>query len=123
MALKKFGDGTYIFGFGDGSAAAIKAAVGLTPQKLTISGEPEFVAEAQDEEGYTAALAVADDKQTFTVEGFITNLAAYNATGANFAFDGKFFIVTGRNKDMEPRMYQKGTLTGVCYTKITAEVP
>lgn len=123
MAFRKFGDGSYRFGIDSVEAAEIKALVGLTPQKISFQGEPEFVAEAMDEEGLVAAMAVAQDKKTFTMEGYITDLALFEATGAAFEFDGRYYVVTGRNRDAAPREYEKGTLTGVSYLGITGEVP
>lgn len=123
MAFQKFGDGTYRFGIDSVEAGAIKAAVGLTPQKISFQGEPEFQAEALDENGLAAAYAVGQDKQNFTMEGFITDLALFTAVGANFEFDGRFYIVTGRGRDAAPREYEKGTLTGVSFLGITAVVP
>ncbi len=123
MAFQKFGDGSYRFSLDSVEAAAIKAAVGLTPQKISFQGEPEFMAEAIDEEGLVAAMAVAQDKKTFTMEGYITDLALFEATGASFTFDGNFYVVTGRNREAAPREYEKGTMTGVYHAGITAVVP
>lgn len=122
MAFTKFGDGSYKFSFGSGEAATIATAVGLKPQELRISGEPEFTAEAIDEEGEVAAFAVAQDKKTFTLEGYITDEVLFEAEGLDFTFDGRFFIVTGRERTVAARDYQKGNLTGVSYAKITSQV-
>lgn len=122
MALQKFGDGSYRFGINSAEALAIRNAVGLAPQKISRQGEPEFTATAEDETGYVAALAVADDKQTFTMEGYIVDLAKFLATGGSFTLDGKFYVVTGRGQDSEPKLYEKGTLTGMFHSKITGPV-
>lgn len=122
MAFEKFGDGSYRFGIDSVEAAAIKASTGLVPQKISFQGEPEFVAEATNELGLAAAMAVAQDKQTFTMEGNIVDLALYQAVGASFTFDGRFYIVTGRSRDVAPREYEKGTLTGVSYLGVTGPV-
>jgi hypothetical protein len=122
MAFKKFGDGNYRFSFQSGEAAAIAAAVGLKPQELRVSGEPEFVAEALDEEGEVAAMAVGQDKKTFTMDGYITNPTLFEEEGLDFTFDGRFYIVTGRERTVATREYEKGQLSGVSHAGVTAEI-
>lgn len=122
MAFTKFGDNTYKFSFDAAEAAAIAAATGLKPQELQINSEPEYVAEALDEAGETAAVAVGEDKRTFTMSGYIVDETKFDEQGLDFTFDSKFFIITGRQKTEAARDYAKGQLTGVSYKNVTAEI-
>ena len=118
MAFQQYGDTTYRFGFGDAAATAIATAVGMAPQTLSISSTPEFTAEAKNEDGLTASFVVGDDKSTFTMSGFIKDVDLFNATGATFTFDGRFYIVTDRKRDVSNTDYEKGEMTGVSYALI-----
>lgn len=118
MAFTQYGDNTYRFGFGDAGATAIAAAVGLKPQTLSVSSQPEFTAEAKNEDGLTASFVVGDSKSTFTMSGFIDDVDLFNATGATFTFDGRFYIVTDRKRDVSNTDFEKGEMTGVSYPLI-----
>jgi len=128
MSFTQFGDAKYKFGYANGevttsdAAAAIETATGLAPMELQISSEPEFIAEAEGPDGTVEGLAVAQDKYTFTVDGYITNRSKFEEDGLDFTFDGKFFIITGRQDTKGSKVFQKGQLTGVCYQGITAEI-
>lgn len=122
MSFKKFGDSSYRFGFESGEASTIATAVGLKPQELRLSSEPEAQAEALDEEGEVAAVAVGQDKRNFTLDGYITDLTKFNAEGSSFEFDGRFYIVMGRERTVATRAYEKGQLTGVSYKKVTSAI-
>jgi len=124
MAFTKHGDDTYEFSFDSVEATAIATATGIKPQELEIQGEPEFVAEAQDEEGATACVAVSNEtKRTFTLRGYLVNPETFNGASLTFTFDGKFYIVTGRNKTVANRDFVKAELTGISYDLITAPTP
>lgn len=121
MSFTKHGDTSYEFSFDSAEATAIAAATGIKPQELEIQQEPEYVAEAQNEEAITAAVAVADEtKRTFTLRGYLVNKATYEGSGMTFEFDGKFYIVTGRNRTTASREFVKAELTGVSYDLIAA---
>ena len=119
-AYTQYGSADYRFGFQDPAAATIAASVGLKPQTLSISSEPEFTAEAKNEDGLTEAFVVADDKKTFTMSGYVTDLAAFNTTGASFTFESDFFIVTSKKRDVANNDFQKGELNGVSYPLINS---
>ena len=118
MSFRQYGNGEYVFGFNDPAAAALAAAVGLKPQTLKVSGEPEFTAEAKDEEGMTAAFAVGDDMRNIQLNGFLVDEGLFDGA-REFEFDGSFFIVTGRNKDVANTEFKKGDLTARAFSKIT----
>lgn len=118
MAFTQHGDQTYTFGFQDGAAAVIAATVGLKPQTLSISGEAEFTAEAQNENGEVAAVVVGPDKRSFTMSGYVVDAALLEAAG-NFTYDGKFFIITGRKIDTSNSEFTKGEISGTSYSNIT----
>ena len=120
MAFTKYGDGSYRFAFDSAEAAAIAAAVGLKPQEMQINSEPEFVAKAEDG-GLVAAMAVSPDKDSFTMSGYIVDLALFKA-GGTFTFDSKFFVVTGRQRGVNGKEYEKGQLSGEHHSLITAVI-
>jgi hypothetical protein len=112
------GNQDYRFGFKDPAAENIADAVGLKPQTLSISGEPEFTAEGKNLEGLTEAFVVAKEKFSFTMSGFIVDLENFGAPGATFDYDGNHFIVTGRKRDVSSQDFQKGEITGMSYPLI-----
>lgn len=120
MAFTQYGDNNYEFGFADAGATAIADAVGLKPQTLSVSKTPEFTAEAKNEDGMTASFVVGDMKGTFTMSGFVTDKALFNATSASFTYDGDFYIVTDRKMDTSNADFVKGEMTGVSYALIDA---
>lgn len=127
MAFTQFGDNKYTFAFAAAgsttavAAAAIEAATGLAPMELQISSEPEFTAEAEGPDGTIEGLAVAQDKFTFTLSGFVTDTAKFNELGLEFTHDDHFFIITGRQLTQGNKVFQKGQLSGAAYAGITAE--
>ena len=118
MSFQQHGSADYVFSFDDADAAAIAAAVGIKPQTLSLNYEPEFQAEATDENGEVAAVAVGQDKVTFTLDGYVTDLALAK-TGASFEYDGRYFIVQGRKIDTSNTDFRKGQLTGTSYAGVT----
>ena len=126
MAFTQFGLNKYKFSFkGAGTAAveaaAIETATGIAPLTLQISSEPEFIAEAEGSTGSMEAMAVAEDKHSFTLEGYLTDLTKFNEVGLDFTHDGKFFVVTGRTLGKATKEFQKATLTGMSHAGITAQ--
>lgn len=119
--IQEHGDGNYIFGWGDEDALAIATATGLVPQTLKLSGAAEYVSKAEDEEGVPAAMAVAPDGRTFTMTGYIVDLIKFKAA-ASFNFDGKYYVITGRNRDYENKEYVKAEFSGEQHDKITGPV-
>ena len=119
MAFTQHGDTDYEFGFDSAEASAIAAAVGLKPQTLSLSFEPEFQAEAQDEFGNVASVVVGDDMINFTMAGYVVDEALLKAA-TNFEFDGRYFIIQGRKLDRANKEFLQGELTGKSYIGITA---
>lgn len=119
MAFTQKGDLTYVFGFNDASAEAIAAAIGIKPQTLSISTEPEFTAEAKNEDGETASYVKGGDKSTFTLTGFLVNEGLFDAA-SDFNFAGDFFIVNNRKLDKSNTDFQKAEITGMSYPLITS---
>jgi hypothetical protein len=129
MSFTQFGDIKYKFGYTNDTqtsavaAAAIETATGLAPQELSISGEPEFVAEAEGGGGTVEAVAVAQKKYSFTLTGVITDREKFMEDGLSFTHDGKFFIVTGDQDNKASKEFQKGQLTGMCWAGVTGLTP
>jgi hypothetical protein len=120
MASIQYGSADYTFGFDDAEAEAIAAAIGLKPQTLSVTGEPEFTAEAKNLDGMTEAYVVADMKFQFTMAGFVVDRALL-LQGGSFTYDGRLFIVSGVKLDIANTDFQKGETNGVSYPLITAE--
>jgi len=121
MSFQQHGSADYKFAFDDMDAAAIAAAVGVKPQTLSLSYEPEFTAEATDEGGMVAAVAVGEDKINFTLDGYVTDESLIK-TGASFEYDGRYFIVMGRKIDTGSTTFKKGQLTGMSYVNVDGPV-
>ena len=119
MAFTQNGSTDYTFGFDSVDAAAIASAIGLKPQTLSLNYEPEFTAEAQDENGEVASVVVGQDKIGFTMSGYITDEALLKAAG-NFSYDGRFFIIMGRKIDHSNTEFRKGEITGTSYAGIAS---
>lgn len=119
MASIQYGSADYVFGFDDPEAEAIAAAVGIKPQTLSVSGEPEFTAEAKNLDGMTEAFVVADKKFTFTMSGFVVDKELV-AAGGSFSYDGRFYILTGNKVDISNTDFQKAEVTGMSFPLITA---
>ena len=109
--FSQFGDLDYKFGFNDVGAAAIAAACGMKPQTLSISGEPEFVADAENADGLVASTVVGPDKFTFTMAGYIVDRELFDSA-SNFTYDGRFFVIKGRKVDVANKEFNKGELSG-----------
>jgi hypothetical protein len=121
MSFQQHGSADYKFAFDDVDAAAIAAAVGVKPQTLSLSYEPEFTAEATDENGEVAAVAVGQDKINFTLDGYVVDESLIK-TGASFEYDGRYYIVMGRKIDTGNTAFKKGQLTGMSYANVTEPV-
>jgi hypothetical protein len=125
----QFGDIKYKFAFTNATqatavaAAAIETATGIAPQELQISGEPEFVAEADGPDGTVEAVAVAQKKYSFTLTGILTDRTTFEGEGLSFTHDGKFFIVTGEQDTKNAKEFQKAQLSGMCYANVTGLTP
>ena len=117
MAFTQHGSADYSFGFNDVDATAIASAVGLKPQTLSLNYEPEFTAEAQDENGEVASVVVGQDKVSFTMNGYITDEALLK-TADSFDYDGRHYIVMGKKLDHSNTEFRKGELTGMSYLGI-----
>jgi hypothetical protein len=117
MASVQYGSAEYKFGFDDPEAESIAAAVGIKPQTLSVSGEPEFTAEGKNLDGLTEAFVVADKKFSFTMSGFVTDVDLVNANGS-FTYKGRFFILVGNKVDIANTDFQKAEVTGMSYPLI-----
>jgi hypothetical protein len=129
MAFTQHGATKYSFAFKTATettavaAAAIEAATGIAPQELEISGEPEFVAEAEGPDGTVEAVAVAAVKRAFTLSGFLTNKETFDEEGTTFEHDGKTFIVMNRQIMKAAKGFQKAQMTGMSWDGVEAEEP
>mgnify|MGYP003655684440 CR=1 FL=1 len=121
MAITEHGEAEYVFGWDDTDAAAIATATGLRPQTLKISGAPEYIAHAEDEDGLKAAKAVANDARTFTMNGYLINKASFEAA-KSFTFETRYYIIEGRDMDVESKEYRKASFTGSQNDGITAAI-
>jgi len=113
----QYGDQDYVFGFDDPDAEAIADSVGMYPQTLSVTGEPEFTAEAKNLEGMTAAVVVADKKFQFTMTGFVIDPTKLDA-GGSFEYKGRFYILMGNKLDVSNVDFQKGEVNGSSYVLI-----
>lgn len=121
MAIEKHGDNTFVFAWDDTDADAIALATGLRPQTLKIASAPEFVAKAEDEDGLAAASAVAPDARTATMTGYVVDKTKFESA-ASFTFETRYYVITGRNMDVEAKEYRKGEFTAEQNDGITAPV-
>lgn len=119
MAYQQHGNLDYVFGFNDANAEALATSIGIKPQTLSISGEPEFTAEAKNEDGETESFVVGADAYNFTLSGFLVDESAFNAA-TNFTFDSRYFIVVGRKRDKSNTDFQKAEFTGRSFPLITS---
>jgi len=121
MALKQFGNSGYGFGFNDAEASAIAAIVGLTPQEVTISDEPEVEAEAKDAFNRTVAYVMDDGgKKGLTLNGYISSAVLFAAAkGKTFTYDGKVYICRTAEKGVKKDDFRTGTITAVNFSQIT----
>lgn len=118
--MHQHGSQQYKFGFDDPAVAAIAAAIGLKPQTASISVEPEFQAEAKNENGQTDGVMVGDPKYNCTLSGYITDDDLFDGQGTAFALNGRFYIVTSRKKDTSNVDFKKGEVQAVSYPLITS---
>jgi hypothetical protein len=118
MAYDQYGDTSYSFGLDDDSSA-LAASLGLKPQTASESGEPEFIAEARDEDGMVATKVVADDMHTLTLSGFIVDEALFDAA-TTFTYNDRFYVITGRKKDESNVDFVKGEITATHNPEITS---
>jgi len=121
MAITEHGDAEFVFAWDDTDADAIATAIGLRPQKLKISSAPEYIATAEDEDGLKAAKAVAQDGRTFTMEGYVVDKVKFKAA-KSFDFEGDYYVIEGRDMDVESKEYRKGSFTGSQNDGITAVI-
>jgi len=121
MAIQEHGDSTYVFGWGDGVALAIATATGLIPQTLKISAAPEYIAHAEDEDGLKAAKAVAQSARTFTMNGYLVDQTKFD-DAASFTFESRYYVIEGRDVDVESKEYRKCSFTGSQNDGITAAI-
>lgn len=118
MAFTQHGNTDYAFGFDDPDASTIATAVGLKPQTLSLVYEPEFQAEAQDENGEVASVVVGPDKINFTMNGYVVDESLLKSADS-FEYDGRYYIIQGRKIDSANTDFKKGELTGVSYAGVT----
>lgn len=125
MAFTQYSNGTTIlFGFQDAAASNLAADIGLRPQTLSISGEPEFTAEAKNEFGETISAVVGAIAYSFTMSGFLEDEALLNAaTSFNFNAGGtsRLFVVMSRKVDKSNTDFQKAEITGKAWPLITQQ--
>lgn len=122
MALKQYGDQNYKFGFNDAEASAIAAIVGLTPQEVSISEEPEVESEGKDAFNRTVAYVVDDQgKKTLTLNGYVSNSTLFDAAkGKTFTYGGKVYICRTAERGVKKDDFQMGTVTALNFSKITS---
>jgi hypothetical protein len=124
MAVRQYGSQSYKFGFTDAGALAIASAIGLQPQTLTISGDPEFEAEGKNLYAETESYVRGSTKGDFTLEGYVVNPTLFQGVvdgtaAGTFQFQGKNYIVKGGKLTVKNNDFQMGEMTGVQYPKIT----
>jgi hypothetical protein len=121
MSFSQHGSSDYIFAFNDPSALLIAAAVGVKPQTISLAYSPEFVAEAQNDQGQTESVVVGEDMVDFTLSGFLVDDELFK-DGVSFEYDGRYFIIYGRKDDQSNRDFRKAELTGKSYKLVTSLV-
>lgn len=122
MAFEQHGNQDYQFGFHDADAATIADVIGLKPQTLSLSYEPEFVAKALDENGEVASMVVGQDKVNFTMSGYVVDPALLKAATA-FEYDGWFLVITSKKYDESNTDFGKGEVSGEGHKGIDAPPP
>lgn len=114
-AYTQFGNTTeYNFGITTSDAVA-----GMALETLTISASPEFMAEAKNDEGMTAALVKGDLKGEFSASGFLTGEAAFQGV-TNFMFDSNFYIIQNKSISQSNTDFQKCEISGISFTNISS---
>lgn len=125
MAFTQFSNGTpIIFGFDDANASALATSIGIRPQTLSITADPEFTAEAKNEDGETISFVRGADKYSFTMSGFLEDEVLFrDIKSFNFEADGvtRLFIVNSRKVDKSNQDFQKCEIQGVAYPLVTQE--
>ncbi|CAB4159174.1 hypothetical protein UFOVP736_24 [uncultured Caudovirales phage] len=118
MSFTQHGNGDYEFGFNDPDALLIAAAVGVKPQTLSLAYTPEFTASAENENGETESVVVGEDMVDFTLSGYLVDKDLFE-DGLSFEFDGRYFIVMGRKRDLSNKEFVKAELTGKSHKLVT----
>jgi hypothetical protein len=121
MALKQFGSQQYVFGL-PGEAATLAGTIGLKPQEVKVTWDPEFEAEGKNTFAETEAYVKGSPKGSFTMSGYIVNLTLFNnaiLTGTGFTFGGKAFIIKGGSPGMKSTEFQMGEFNGVSFPNIS----
>jgi hypothetical protein len=111
----QFGDLSYVFGIADANTNIV---AGMAVEQITITGTPEFEAQAKNSGGLTAAYVRGRDKYEFTASGFLTDEALFNAV-TNFTYEGHYFIINRREKADSNVDFRKCTIGGVAFALIT----
>jgi len=122
MSFTQHGNQDYEFGFHSVEAAAIATAIGLKPQTLSLGYEPEFRAEAQDENGEVATVVLGPRKIAFTMNGYVVDETLLKAAEA-FEYDGRYFIIENLKIDESNTDFKKAELTGNSWLGIEAPAP
>jgi hypothetical protein len=125
MAFTQFSNGTpIIFGFDDANASALASSIGIRPQTMSISAEPEFTAEAKNEDGETISFVRGADKYSFTLTGFLEDEVLFRSQRSfEFEADGvtRLFIVNSRKIDKSNSDFQKAEIQGMAYPLVTQQ--
>jgi len=123
--FNQYSNGTNIvFGFADASASALATTIGIRPQTLSIKAEPEFTAEAKNEDGETISYVRGRDKFSFQLDGFIEDEDLFASTHSfTFATDGvdRLFIVNNRDISVSNVDFKKCSITGMAWANITQQ--
>jgi hypothetical protein len=112
----QFGDTSYVFGIADANTDIV---AGMALEQITITGTPEFEAQAKNSQGMTASYVRGKDKYEFSANGFLTDEAAFDAVN-NFTYQGHFFIINKREKADSNVDFRKCNISGVAFALITA---
>lgn len=125
MAFTQFSNGTpIIFGFDDANATTLADSIGIRPQSLSLTAEPEFTAEAKNEDGETISFVRGADKYSFTLSGFLQDEVLFrDVKSFNFEADGvsRLFIVNSRKVDKANTDFQKAEIQGMAYPLVTQQ--
>jgi hypothetical protein len=114
----------YQFGFTDKDTGAmitdistIANDIGVSPQELTISYEPEFEAEAQGPDGSTESKVIGPRKGEFSMSGYAVCKGKLLANSF-FWFDSQLFQVSSREIGYSNQEFQTASLSGTTYSNI-----
>jgi predicted transcriptional regulator len=115
----KFGDPQYKWAFEDAAAPVV---AGMKITELNLDTEPEFTAEAMNENGLVAAFVKSGadkDKKNFSASGFILDADDLLAS-ESFQFRNRFYIILKKGEKYNHRDFQKCDISGVSYALIGA---